>query len=487
MNHMRHFQTPKNTTSYTSLFFLLTLFVFYLAEASIASAAQRQINWDSVEKEAQELLQAVVRIDTTNPPGNETEAAQFWYDVLQEEGIPASIYESEAGRGIIYGRLEGSGKKRPLILLHHLDVVPANPNEWSFDPFGGAIREGYIHGRGAIDCKGVGVVQFLAMALAKRTGVTFDRDIIFLGTGDEETGGTKGAGWFVDHQFDQIADAEYLLTEGGGIRQVDGITTYRIAVAEKAPLWLELEAKGPAGHGSSPVPETAVNRLVRALDKIRQHETPIKVVPAVERYFNTLESQTHGDAPVNVPPLNERLQNTSFKTSFTSVPSQNALVRNTISITVLDGSTKTNVVPATARAQLDCRLLPGEDAEKFVETLRKLVNDPNIAFKKLLNFKSVASRPDTLLFSAIQSVATKMDTEALVLPSVLGGFTDTHYFREKGIVSYGFSGLTLTSADARGVHGLNERISASSLRAGIEVIFNVLQSLNATGEGAQAQ
>lgn len=484
---MRHFPRAENILAYTALFFLLTPFVFHLAAARTASAAQHQINWENIEKEAQRLLQAVVRIDTTNPPGNETEAAQFWYDVLREEGIPASIYESEAGRGIIYGRLEGSGEKRPLILLHHLDVVPANPDEWSFDPFGGAIRDGYIHGRGAIDCKGVGVVQFLALALAKRTGLTLDRDIIFLGTGDEETGGTKGAGWFIEHHFDQIADAEYLLTEGGGIRQVDGITTYRIAVAEKAPLWLELEAKGPAGHGSSPVPETAVNRLVRALDKIRQHETPIKVVPAVERYFDTLESQTQGDAAVNLPPLNERLQNTAFKNSFTSVPSQNALVRNTISITVLDGSAKTNVVPATARAQLDCRLLPGEDAEQFVETLRHLVNDPNITFKQILNFKSVASRPDTLLFSAIQSVAAKRDTEALVLPSVLAGFTDTHYFREKGIVSYGFSGLTLTSTDARGVHGLNERIPASSLRAGVEVIFNVLLSLDATGDGAQTQ
>ncbi len=464
----------------------LLLFVFPLILSQSLPAEAQDINWPAVEKEAGELLSQVVQIDTSNPPGNETAAAQFWQKILSQEGIEADVYESEPGRGIVYGRLKGKGKKKALILLHHLDVVPADPAEWKFDPFGGLVKDGYVHGRGAIDCKGVGVVQFLAMALLKRSGLAFERDIIFLGTGDEEVGGRKGAGWFVENHFDLIADAEFLLTEGGGIRQREGKRSYRVAVAEKAPCWIELKATGPAGHGSSPVPETAVNRLVRALEKIRRYETAFKVVPAVQAYFNALANHEDEETAQHYRALEHALKDEAFRKKFTTTPGHNALVRNTISLTVLNGSPKTNVVPASASAQLDCRLLPGEDPQKFIAELKQLVDDPNIRFSTLLNFPSVASAPDTPLFEAIRSVAAHRDPHAPVFPSVLGGFTDTHYFREKGIVSYGFSGLALTSEDARGVHGLNERIPLSAIREAVQVLFEVILSIDTIPEGENA-
>ena len=468
---------------------LSLLLVFPLVFAQplpVEPQAIPDIDWPAVEKEAGELLSQVVRIDTSNPPGNETAAAQFWQNILTQEGIEAQVYESEPGRGIVYGRLRGNGQKKALILLHHLDVVPADPAEWAFDPFGGAIKDGYVHGRGAIDCKGVSVVQFLAMALLKRSGLRFERDIIFLGTGDEEVGGRKGAGWFVDKHFDVIADAEFLLTEGGGIRQREGKRSYRVSVAEKAPCWIELKATGPAGHGSSPVPETAVTRLVRALEKIRRYETPFKVVPAVQAYFNALAQHQDEETAQRYRALEQALKDEAFRKKFTATPSHNALVRNTISLTVLNGSPKTNVVPASASAQLDCRLLPGEDPQTFLAQLKQLVDDPHIEFSTLLNFPAVASDPDTPLFAAIRSVAAHRDPHAPVIPSVLGGFTDTHYFREKGIISYGFSGLALTAEDARGVHGLNERIPLAALRGAVQVLFEVILSIDAIPEGANA-
>ena len=444
------------------------------------------VDWSAVEKEAGELLSQVVQIDTSNPPGNETAAAQFWQNILTQEGIEAQVYESEPGRGIIYGRLKGSGKKKALILLHHLDVVPADPAEWEFDPFGGVIKDGYVHGRGAIDCKGVGVVQFLTLALLKRSGLSFERDIIFLGTGDEEVGGRKGAGWFVGQHFDLIADAEFLLTEGGGIRQRDGKRSYRVSVAEKAPCWIELKATGPPGHGASPLPETAVTRLVRALDKIRRHETAFKVVPVVQAYFSALADSGDGETARHYRALEQALQDEAFRKEFTAKPGHNALVRNTISLTVLNGSPKTNVVPASASAHLDCRLLPGEDPRQFIAELKQVVDDPNIQFSTLLNFPSIASDPDTPLFEAIRSVAARRDPHAPVLPSVLGGFTDAHYFREKGIISYGFSGLALAPEDARGVHGLNERIPLAALRDAVGVLLEVVLSIDAQSEGGNA-
>ena len=435
-------------------------------------------DWKAVEKEAAALLSRSVQINTTNPPGNEIAAAEFWQQVLAQEGLDAQVFESQAGRGIVYARLKGSGEKKALILLHHLDVVPAVKADWEVDPFSGAMKDGYVYGRGAIDCKGVAVVQFMTLALLKRAGVPLKRDIIFLGTADEETGGQQGAGWFVDTHFDLIADAEFLLTEGGGIRIRNGQRSYDVDIAEKAPCWIQLEAKGPAGHGSRPLPETAPTRLIQALSKLLRYETEIKVTPAVQAYFSALAEREEPTTAAQYRDLQRALADRTFLKEFTANPTYNALVRNTIALTVLEGSNKTNVIPSQARAQLDCRLLPGEDPQQFVAALKKIVDDPNIQFSILLNFPPLASEADTALFRAIRAVAERHDPTVPVVPAVLGGFTDAHYFRRKGIVSYGFTGIALTEEDYRRVHGTNERMPIASLREGTRILFEVVQELN---------
>ena len=435
-------------------------------------------DWGAVEKEAGELLSRYLQIDTTNPPGNEIAAAAFWQQRLIQEGLEAQVFESQPGRGVVYARLKGSGEKKALVLLHHLDVVPAVKADWEVDPFAGTIKEGYVYGRGAIDCKGVAAAQFMALALLKRAGVPLKRDLIFLGTADEEAGGGQGAGWFVDTHFELIADAEFLLTEGGGIRVRDNQRSYEVDIAEKAPCWIQLDATGPAGHGSRPLPETAVTRLIRALDKILRHETAVKVVPAVQAYFAALAAREEPTTAARYRDLERALTDPGFLKDFTANPTYNALVRNTISPTVLEGSTKTNVIPAHARAQLDCRLLPGEDPQQFVAALEKVVDDPQVRFSILLNFAPLASDAETALFRAIRSLAERHDPAALVVPAVLGGFTDAHYFRRKGIVSYGFTGLALTEDDGRRVHGTNERLPLASLREGVQALFELIQELD---------
>ena len=460
----------------TSLAFLLVFFLFSLVSTPVRSTEEP--DWAAVEKEAGELLSHSVQIDTTNPPGNELAAANFWKQRLAQEGLEAQVFESQPGRGVVYARLKGSGEKKALVLLHHLDVVPAVKADWEFDPFSGVIRDGYVYGRGAIDCKGVAAVQFMTLALLKRLGLPLKRDIIFLGTADEEEGGRQGAGWFVENHADLIADAEFLLTEGGGIRVRDGKRTYDVDIAEKAPCWIQLEANGPAGHGSRPLPETAVTRLIRALDKIVHHETRVKVVPAVQAYFTALAAKEEPAKAEQYRNLEKALSDPGFRKEFLGNPTYNALVRNTISPTVLEGSNKTNVIPAHARAQLDCRLLPGEDPQRFVASLEKVVGDPEVRFSILLNFPPLASEADTELFRAIRSVAERHDPQAPVVPAVLGGFTDSHYFRQKGIVSYGFTGIALTEEDGRRVHGTNERMPLASLREGTQVMFELMQELN---------
>jgi acetylornithine deacetylase/succinyl-diaminopimelate desuccinylase-like protein len=435
-------------------------------------------DWGAVEKEAGDLLSRYIQVDTTNPPGAEMAAALFWKEVLAQEGLSAQLFESQPGRGVVYSRLKGSGEKKALILLHHLDVVPAVKADWEVDPFAGVRKDGYVYGRGAIDCKGVSVAQFMALALLKRLGEPLKRDVIFLGTADEEVGGQQGAGWFVDHLFDLIADAEFLLTEGGGVRIHDKKRSYEVDIAEKAPCWIQLEASGPAGHGSRPLPDSAVTRLIRALAQIVQHETAVKVVPSVQAYFAALAEREEPKQAARFRALEKALADPAFRNEFLANPSFNALVRNTISPTVLEGSNKTNVIPAHARAQLDCRLLPGEDPQQFVKELEHVVNDPQVRFSILMNFPPQASAADTRLFRSIRAVAERHDAQAPVVPSVLGGFTDAHYFRSKGIVSYGFSGIPMTEEDGRRIHGVNERLSLGQLREGVQILVDLLRELD---------
>ncbi|MGH7907142.1 MAG: M20/M25/M40 family metallo-hydrolase [Candidatus Binataceae bacterium] len=446
-----------------------------------ATPAPKPADWDALTKEASQLLSKYIQINTTDPPGDELEAANMLREKFLADGIPATVWETAPGRGIIAARLHGIGRdKKAIILLSHMDVVPANPKEWKVPPFSGTIKNGEVWGRGALDDKGPGVVELMAMLAIKRMGILLDRDVLFLATAGEEVGGAPGAGWVVKHKPDLFADAGYLLNEGGGILVHHGHKIYTVSVTEKTPLWLKLTASGPAGHAAAPPSQTAVTRLVTALGRLDAYQAPVQVIKPVRDYFRALAAIDHG--PPEFLNLSQALGNPAFAQSFLSVPAQNAQVRNTIAPTVLGASEKTNVIAPTAYAELDCRLLPGTDPRAFEAIIGNVIADNSIKIKVLLNFPPASSPTKSLLMNAIETVA-RHHGNVPVVPRMIDGFTDSHYFRQRGIISYGFIPLRMNAAEMHEIHGVNERISIKNLKLGIERMVDLLKVIGGR-EGA---
>ena len=433
----------------------------------------RPINYDKLTQEAAALLQQYVKINTTNPPGDELDAAKMLKEKFLAEGIPATVWEPAPGRGIVAARLRGTGRHtKALVLLSHMDVVPANPKEWQVPPFAAQIRDGEIWGRGTLDDKGPGVIELMAMLAIKRAGILLNRDVIFLATGDEEEGGKIGAGWMVAHEADVFADAQYLLNEGGGIMsRPNGRKYYGVSLSEKTPLWLRLTATGEAGHAAVPPDSTAVTRLIAALDRLAAYRAPIRVLAPVRDYFRAIAQLDGG--PPEFSNLAPALRNDAFVTKFVSVPRQNALVRDTFTPTVLSASPKTNIIPASAYAEIDGRLLPGDNPQQVLANLRKAIADNSIKVEVLLNFPAESSPRKSELMTAIANLAATENE--VVVPMMIAGFTDSHYFREKGLDAYGFMPIEATPAEERGVHGLNERISVKELGAAVRRMVTLLR------------
>jgi acetylornithine deacetylase/succinyl-diaminopimelate desuccinylase-like protein len=465
-----------------SLCLILALSAF-LANAPEAKAQSRAASpdWHALEGEAVQKLGAYIRVDTTNPPGNEIRAAQWYAKIFQAEGIPYQIAESAPGRGNIAARLKGSGPEPALILLNHMDVVPVSRAYWTVDPFAGVIRDGYLWGRGSIDMKSLGILELLTFLELHRLHVPLRRDVIFIGTADEEAGGNFGAGWVTKSRPQWIAGAGFMLTEGAGSLADDSGTPvyFGVGPTEKTPAWLRLIATGRSGHGSVPIPDSAPNRLVAALDRLRQNRPPLELTPAVETMLRT-------HSAYEAEPWRSRFANPK---AFLAQPDAYELLEkrpeilarltNTISITSLQGSNKTNIIPSEASAELDCRLLPGWTIDRWVAQIREIVNDPSIRIEVILNFPPAVSSTDTPLFASIEKAVHDLDPGAGVAQTVDAGFTDSHFFRDKGIVSYGFEPYALTQEDEGRVHGDNERIPVKNYTDGLHMLWSVVFDFSA--------
>jgi acetylornithine deacetylase/succinyl-diaminopimelate desuccinylase-like protein len=435
-------------------------------------------DWKALGDEATALLSQYLRINTTNPPGNEIAAARWLAAVLRRDGIDAQIFEPAPGKANLYARLRGDGSARPLILLNHMDVVLASSEYWSVDPFSGLVKDGSIWGRGALDMKGEGIAQLMTLLILKRAHVPLKRDIIFLATSDEEIGAGVGAGWIAEHQADLVKDAEFLLNEGGQTRAdgQGGVVFYGVGTTEKSPFWLDVTARGTAGHGSRPTPDNPVHRLIRALNRIAAWETPLTVTPTVERSFRdlaTIERDT--TLRRRLSDIRTAIRDSGAARAITADLTYNALLRNTISITGLKGSAKTNVIPPIATAAIDVRLLPGQDPAAFLADLTRIVGDTAVTIRpEGPNWPATESSSETELFRAIAAAAHARHPGALVTTLMLPGFTDSHYFRRMGIASYGLGPFPLTQNDARGVHGNDERVSVDALRFGVRFYYDVV-------------
>ena len=423
-------------------------------------------------------MQEYLRIDTTNPPGNEMRAVAFYKKILDQEGIENRGFEYAAGRGDLWARLPHttSAAKRPIILLNHMDVVTSDASHWKVPPFSGEIRDGYLWGRGAQDMKDEGLAQLVVMVMLKRENVALDRDVIFLAVADEEADGT-GSDWFIEHQRELLGNAEFLINEGGENLLENGKVKYvGVDVGEKTTYWLRVVAHGRPGHGSRPNPDSAPNRLVRALDRIIAYRTPMRVLPVVEEFLRDMAPQESPERAAEYRDVRKAIGEKKFQEEVENDESLNFLLRDTISLTMMGGSEQTNVIPPEAWANLDVRILPGGDPKALLEAVRRVVSDPNVSVEPLNRGFQVAnySGTDNALYAAIREVAGKYFPGTPVVPHITSGYTENQRYRPLGIASYGFTPYTATDEEGNTEHGNDERIRVEEVRRGPRVLFDVV-------------
>jgi len=443
-------------------------------------ASDHKIDWDEVQREALDLFIQYLKIDTTNPQGNEIRAAEFFAGVCEREGIEHQVFEPFPGRGSIWARLRGDGSKRPIILLNHTDVVPHDKEFWTVDAFGGAVKDGFIYGRGAMDMKSLGMAQFVTLLALKRAQIPLKRDVIFLATADEEAGGMNGAGWFAKNHRELIAAAEFLFNEGGNnIVDPNGrVLSVGVGPSEKAPAWLRLVATGESGHGSTPRPNSSVNRLLRALNRLLDYTPPIRLTPVVEQSFRSVAPLLPAHQATKYADIREAVKDPEFLRQLESDPFARSIIRNTISVTVLHGSSKINVIPPAAYAEIDTRLTPGEKLDRWIAELRGVIKDDSIKIEPILSFEANASPIDSELVKAVAAVSKHRYPEAVITYPVLAGFTDSHYFRDLGVMSYGFSPFLAPPRElGGGYHGNDERIGKKAYVEGVKFFYEVVERL----------
>ena len=440
-------------------------------------AGTPRIDWDAVTEEATQLLSDFIRIDTSNPPGREKAACDWLAAIFRREGIDdVAFYDASNGgehgveRMNMTARLPGSGGKRPLVLLNHTDVVPVERQYWDFEPFSGAVVDGVIYGRGALDMKSMGIMELMAMLLIRRHNLPHSRDIVYMALADEEAGGKWGVDW-MEANHPETLEAEYVINEGGwGNAEILGTRrpAFNASISEKGPLWLKLTAEGRPGHGSVPHPDNALERLVRALFRIREWARPVQVVPELREYFERLQRAQVLKGGASQDAMEQLARENLLA---------NALLTNTVSTTSLHSGMKHNVIPAIAEATIDCRLLPGTDHEAFTQQVRDVVDDKKVRVEPIFSSDTPASSTGTELFALIEDVVHDHMEEALVLPSVSAGFTDSRVFRRHGVESYGFIPILLEQDEAATIHGHNERITVENLRLGTQILFETVRRL----------
>lgn len=424
-------------------------------------------NAQAIEDEALAWLQDFIRVDTFNPPGNETRAVEFIANILEAEGIPYQTAESAPGRGNLWARLEG-GDEPALILLQHTDVVPADPAYWSVDPLSGEIKDGYVWGRGTLDMKGTGISQLATFVSLHRAGIALNRDVVLVATADEEAGGFYGAGWLIENHPEIFEGAGLLINEGGSGEDNDKGRIFSVEVTQKVPVWLRLTAIDTPGHGSMPFATSSVTRIVDALGIIRSNPPAPRIVPAVDAMFQSLSESAApewADAFANMPAaikepgfMAELQQHSAFL---------HALTRDTCSITRFEASNKINVVPPEAWAEIDCRILPDRPSDVFVDEMRELIKDTGVEISVIMAFTPAVSSTNSRLYRAIESVTRERHPGSSVMPSVASGFTDSHFTRDLGITSYGFDPIVVPEAEFSRIHGNDERVSVSAFKQGV--------------------
>ena len=439
------------------------------------------IDWNAVEQEAAGLLSRYIQINTINPPGNELEGALFLREILEKEGIACEVYESAKGRGNIITQFRGESSIPDILLLHHIDVVPVEEDTWDHPPLSGRVINGEIWGRGALDCKSLGIMELMAFMLLKRQGRCPERRMVLAATADEEAGSTWGAGWLMQHAPEKLT-ARYVINEGGGL----GLSTkhsnlHFCQVAEKGVCWVRIVFTGNPGHASLPHDSNCVVEMAKAIEAVSRYQSPAVVTPPAEKFIQGIAGEQ------DFMPAEEFLGILSSQQStaiIDRIPERilrqvlNASLRNTFTPTVTKGGSKTNVIPGECFCEIDCRMLPGSTPEEILETLDKILQTRGCrGFTiQVLHTSLPAESPlDTPLYRVLETSLKHHDPRAKIIPYMSSGATDSRFFREQGIIAYGMQ-MESSLVSMERVHGHNERITIENLTMGSKVLYDTVRA-----------
>lgn len=441
------------------------------------------IDWSAVRIEVVRHLQTLIAFDTTNPPGNEAACARYLAEVLAAEGIESRMLEPAPGRAILLATLRGDASGGgAVMLLAHMDVVGVDRAGWTVDPFRGELRDGYVYGRGAIDDKGMLAANLVATLLLKRNvidaGGRLSRDVIFLATADEETGGAFGMAWLAANH-PELLQAQFAINEGGRTRVVSKDVRYlAIQTAEKLSHVVRIVAHGPPGHAAVPLRDNAILRLGRALAALAAHEEPVRLTETTRQFFGGLApiwpDRAQGEAMRDVVSADaERVRRGGAVLA--AMPLLDAVLRAGISPTVVQGGAQLNVIPAEASAVLNVRTLPGQPLEEIVTRLQAAIGDEGVAVEVTHHPDDVAaSDVGSPLFAALADAARTLDPAMVVVPYQSNGATDSARLRALGVQAYGVLPFPMSPEDEERMHGHDERVAVESLLFGTRLLFDAL-------------
>jgi acetylornithine deacetylase/succinyl-diaminopimelate desuccinylase-like protein len=456
-----------------------------LAVSAVLFAAERQVTREPDFKkaldEAIQILQGLIRVDTSNPPGNETKGAQYLKSILDKEGIPSEIISKEPNRGNLVARIKGNGKKKPILLMGHLDTVGVEREKWTVDPFAAAIKDGYLYGRGVFDDKSNVIAALQTLLMIHRAKIPLDRDVIFLAESGEE--GTTGVGidFMVNERWDKI-ECEFALNEGGWTLVENGKVRYvAVATTEKVANTTRLVAHGTSGHGSMPRPDNPIVHLAAAVAKLGEFQPPMRLNETTREFFKRLaaisppaESMFYSN--IENPVIGKMVEETFRRNNIML----NSTLRTSISPNIIKGGFRSNVIPDDAEVTLDIRALPDEDMNEFIAQLKRIINDPAVeVIPPTRNRPSTpASRLDSDLFRALEKAQAKVFPGVVTLPVMFTAATDSAQLRAKGVQAYGL-GSVLTEEDRARMHGNDERLSVEGIGKFIELMYRAVVDVSA--------
>lgn len=440
-----------------------------------------------VEGEVTRFLCELIRIDTTNPPGNETAAAKHVAESLSQDDFKCELFESALDRGSVITRLKGTGDKPSLLLLSHLDVVAADAKEWSVDPFAGLVKDGFVWGRGALDMKSMIAIEVMVMKLLKRNNVKLKGDVILAATADEEQGGLSGADYLLRNYSEKIY-APYVLNEGGGLAMpTRNGNVFTVQTAEKGILWFKVKAKGVPGHGSMPnVADNAIIRMNKVIEKLGNYHAKVSLVPTVKKF---LEEMARQDSVMQEPfarllakpEHSDQILQELGKTAPQLAEEIKPRLKMTITPTIIRGGVKENIIPSQCETVFDCRILPGQESAQAIGTIKALLSEldsEKLIFESLQVQEPSESKVETPLYSTIASVLREFEPNCGVTPMLATGGTDSRFFRRKGSVCYGFQPMHPEVSSGKVVkreHGIDERISLENLVFGTSVLYETVK------------